>query len=82
MPRPLQPGDLVFWTMSNRTVAGDNGLFIGYTVDKPEMAVFEIDGDPLFIPISDISFTGTGDARRATAIRKKFTKANPGVLKV
>ena len=71
-PRSLQPGDLVFWTMSNRTVASDNGLFIGYTIQKPEMAVVEIDGDPLFMPTGDISFMGTGDARRANSARMKF----------
>jgi len=77
----LQPGDHVFWTRSNRTVAGEDGLFIGYTSDEPEMAVVEIDGHPVFMPTRDILFMGTTEARRGASARRRFMTANPGVLK-
>lgn len=82
MRHRFRPGDHVFYTTSNRTVAGE-GMALGYLASsekgRPEEVVILLpEGSFESVPAAGCTFQGTGQGPQGMAVRAAFLKKHPG----
>jgi hypothetical protein len=79
MARDYQPGDLVFFSTSNNTVAGE-GMFIGRLKDSPEDLVLVIGQQVVEMWEKYCTPLRRGFPAEGRAWRAAYQKAKPGAL--
>jgi hypothetical protein len=78
-PHRFKVGDLVFFSASNHTVAGE-GMFIGRLKADPEILVVQIGSGAAEILETDCAPSGRSFPAEGSSWRRGYLKDQPGAL--